>query len=92
MHRNKSPLTGPPINSLSGPTPNVDVVLSICLQSDLPTGQTANKQSFTAKGNVPSQNDHSGPNRGGAQRLPRDRRATKRKGSDSKFSFAPFKH
>ncbi|KAF8106049.1 hypothetical protein N665_0147s0008 [Sinapis alba] len=66
---------------VDGPTPNVDVVLSICLQSDLPTGQTA-KQSFTAKGNVPSQNDPSGPTRGGSQRLPRDRRATKRKGSD----------
>lgn len=59
----------------------MDVVLSICLQSDLPTGQ-ASKQSFTAKGNVPSQNDPSGPiPRGGSQRLPRDRRATKRKGS-----------
>lgn len=23
-----------------GPTPNVDIVLSICLQSDLPTGQS----------------------------------------------------
>lgn len=66
---------------VDGPTPNVDVVLSICLQSDLPTGQTA-KQNFVAKGNVPSQNDPSGPNRGGSQRLPRDRRATKRKGSD----------
>ncbi|KAL0697849.1 hypothetical protein Bca4012_053971 [Brassica carinata] len=65
---------------VDGPTPNVDVVLSICLQSDLPTGQTA-KQSFTAKGNVPSQNDPSGPTRGASQRLPRDRRATKRKGS-----------
>jgi len=66
---------------VDGPTPNVDVVLSICLQSDFPTGQTV-KQSFAAKGNPPSQNDPSGPTRGVSQRLPRDRRATKRKDSD----------
>uniref|UniRef100_A0A1J3CDQ4 Cleavage stimulation factor subunit 77 n=1 Tax=Noccaea caerulescens TaxID=107243 RepID=A0A1J3CDQ4_NOCCA len=66
---------------VEGPTPNVDVVLSICLQSDLPTGQAA-KQSFAVKGNAPSQNDPSGSTRGGPQRLSRDRRATKRKDSD----------
>ncbi|ESQ35021.1 hypothetical protein EUTSA_v10006915mg [Eutrema salsugineum] len=66
---------------VDGPTPNVDVVLSICLQSDLPTVQTA-KQSFAAKGNAPSQNVPSGSTRGGSQRLTRDRRATKRKDSD----------
>ncbi|KAG7592045.1 Tetratricopeptide-like helical domain superfamily [Arabidopsis thaliana x Arabidopsis arenosa] len=66
---------------VDGPTPNVDVVLSICLQSDFPTGQIV-KQSFAAKGNPPSQNDPSGPTRGVSQRLPRDRRATKRKDSD----------
>ncbi|CAH8252663.1 unnamed protein product [Arabidopsis lyrata] len=66
---------------VDGPTPNVDVVLSICLQSDFPTGQIV-KQSFAAKGNPPSQNDPSGPTRGMSQRLPRDRRATKRKDSD----------
>lgn len=62
----------------------MDVVLSICLQSDFPTGQIV-KQSFAAKGNPPSQNDPSGPTRGMSQRLPRDRRATKRKDSDSKL-------
>ncbi|CAN8292789.1 unnamed protein product [Cochlearia groenlandica] len=66
---------------VDGPTPNVDVVLSICLQSDLPTGQTV-KQSFAAKGNATSQNDPSSSTRGGSQRLPRDRRATKRKDLD----------
>ncbi|CAH2037100.1 unnamed protein product [Thlaspi arvense] len=66
---------------VDGPTPNVDVVLSICLQSDLATGQTS-KQSSAAKGNVQSQNDPSGSSRGGSQRLSRDRRATKRKDSD----------
>ncbi|KAL1224078.1 Cleavage stimulation factor subunit 77 [Cardamine amara subsp. amara] len=66
---------------VDGPIPNVDVVLSICLQSDLPTGQTV-KQNFAAKGNVPSQNDPSGSTRSGSQRLSRDRRATKRKDSD----------
>ncbi|XP_010498148.1 PREDICTED: cleavage stimulation factor subunit 77-like [Camelina sativa] len=66
---------------VDGPTPNVDVVLSICLQSDLPTGQNV-KQSFAAKGNASSQNDPSGPTRSGSQRLSRDRRATKRKDSD----------
>ncbi|KFK43960.1 hypothetical protein AALP_AA1G196700 [Arabis alpina] len=64
---------------VDGPTPNVDVVLSICLQCDLPTV----KQSFAAKGNAPGQNDSSGPTRGGPQRgVSRDRRATKRKDSD----------
>lgn len=62
----------------------MDVVLSICLQSDLPTVQTV-KQSFAAKGNAPGQNDPSGPARGGSQRLSRDRRATKRKDSDSEL-------
>ncbi|VVA91694.1 unnamed protein product [Arabis nemorensis] len=66
---------------VDGPTPNVDVVLSICLQSDLPTVQTG-KQSFAPKGNAPGQNDPSGPTRGGSQRVSRDRRATKRKDSD----------
>ena len=28
-----------PCLKFAGPTPNVDIVLSICLQSDLPTGQ-----------------------------------------------------
>ncbi|EOA36535.1 hypothetical protein CARUB_v10011584mg [Capsella rubella] len=66
---------------VDGPTPNVDVVLSICLQSELPTSQNV-KQNLVAKGNAPSQNESSGPNRGGSQRLSRDRRATKRKDSD----------
>ena len=42
-----------------GPTPNVDIVLSICLQSDLPTGQSAkigiSTQVQTGKGGIPSQ-------------------------------------
>lgn len=67
----------------------MDVVLSICLQSDLPTGQNV-KQSLAAKGNAPSQNDPLGPTRGGSQRLSRDRRATKRKDSDSKLSLLMF--
>lgn len=67
----------------------MDVVLSICLQSDLQTGQAA-KQSFAVKGNAPSQNDPSGSNRGGPQRSSRDRRATKRKDSESKLSFFPL--
>lgn len=64
----------------------MDVVLSICLQSDLPTGQTV-KQNFSAKGNAPSQNDPSGSTRSGSQRFSRDRRATKRKDADSKLSL-----
>jgi len=42
-----------------GPTPNVDIVLSICLQSDLPTGQSAktgiSTQVQTGKAGIPSQ-------------------------------------
>ncbi|KAL9276553.1 hypothetical protein ACSQ67_025900 [Phaseolus vulgaris] len=45
--------------AVEGPTPNVDIVLSICLQSDLPTGQSAkigiSTQVQTGKGGIPSQ-------------------------------------
>ncbi|PON91041.1 N-terminal acetyltransferase A, auxiliary subunit [Trema orientale] len=34
--------------AIEGPTPNVDVVLSICLQSDIPTAQTGNGKPGTA--------------------------------------------
>jgi hypothetical protein len=37
-----------PCLKFAGPTPNVDIVLSICLQSDLPTGQSG-------KTGIPSQ-------------------------------------
>ncbi|XP_014512243.1 cleavage stimulation factor subunit 77 isoform X1 [Vigna radiata var. radiata] len=45
--------------AVEGPTPNVDIVLSICLQSDLPTGQSAktgiSTQVQTGKVGIPSQ-------------------------------------
>ncbi|XP_027924446.1 cleavage stimulation factor subunit 77 isoform X6 [Vigna unguiculata] len=45
--------------AVEGPTPNVDIVLSICLQSDLPTGQSAktgiSTQVQTGKAGIPSQ-------------------------------------
>ncbi|KAM7273744.1 hypothetical protein ACFE04_028408 [Oxalis oulophora] len=72
---------------VEGPTPNVDIVLSICLQSDIPIGQTAKPgppQMKPLGGPTPSTSDISGsskshPIQSGSSFRPRDRRPGKRK-------------
>ncbi|XP_010537545.1 PREDICTED: cleavage stimulation factor subunit 77 [Tarenaya hassleriana] len=73
---------------VDGPTPNVDIVLSICLQSDIPTYQTG-RPGFSAKtpsNTSPNPSETSGSTRshpgGPSQRLSRDRRSAKRKDLD----------
>ncbi|KAJ0099429.1 hypothetical protein Patl1_19754 [Pistacia atlantica] len=81
-----------------GPTPNVDVVLSICLQSDIPRGQTGKSGTFPAQtpaGPATSASDVSGSTRshpgpsGSSFKQTRDKQSLKRKDLDSKFML-PF--
>ncbi|KAH7557046.1 hypothetical protein JRO89_XS11G0036000 [Xanthoceras sorbifolium] len=76
--------------AVEGPTPNVDIVLSICLQSDIPTGQTGKSVTAPAQmpaGPAPSTSDISGSNKShpipsGSSFKPRDRQSQKRKDLD----------
>ena len=78
---------------ISGPTPNVDIVLSICLQSDLQTGQTKKSTTLPSQrttGSARSTSDLSGSSKShpipsSASFRPRDRQLGKRKDIDSKF-------
>lgn len=72
---------------ISGPTPNVDIVLSICLQSDLQTGQTKKSTTVPSQrttGPAPSTSDLSGSSKTHPIR-PLNRQLGKRKDLDSKF-------
>ncbi|KAJ0042094.1 hypothetical protein Pint_17119 [Pistacia integerrima] len=84
--------------AVEGPTPNVDVVLSICLQSDIPRGQTGKSGTFPAQtpaGPAISASDVSGSTRshpvpsGSSFKPTRDKQSLKRKDLDSKF-ILPF--
>lgn len=76
-----------------GPAPNVDIVLSICLQSDVPVGKTG--KSGTAQTPMlsgPATSDLSGSSRSrpvpsGSSFKTRDRQSGKRKDRDSTFMF-----
>ncbi|XVF24585.1 hypothetical protein REPUB_Repub13aG0140600 [Reevesia pubescens] len=76
--------------TLEGPTPNVDFVLSICLQNDLPTGQTKKSTTLPSQrttGPVPSTSDLSGSSKShpipsSSSFRPRDRQLGKRKDLD----------
>ncbi|KAI4300979.1 hypothetical protein L6164_034302 [Bauhinia variegata] len=46
--------------AVEGPTPNVDVVLSICLQSDLPTGKSGKTPTQLPAGPTPATSELSG--------------------------------
>ncbi|KAK8629727.1 hypothetical protein V6N13_078556 [Hibiscus sabdariffa] len=68
--------------AVEGPTPNVDIVLSICLQNDLPTGQakkSTNLPSQRTTGPAPSTSDLSGSSK--SHPIPR-RQLGKRKDLD----------
>uniref|UniRef100_A0A2P2JZW6 Cleavage stimulation factor subunit 77 isoform X1 n=2 Tax=Rhizophora mucronata TaxID=61149 RepID=A0A2P2JZW6_RHIMU len=72
--------------AVEGPTPNVDIVLSICLQSDIPTGQIGkpgNSPSPMPAGPAPTTSDLSGskshPVPSASSFRPRDREAGKRR-------------
>ncbi|KAF9685648.1 hypothetical protein SADUNF_Sadunf03G0076300 [Salix dunnii] len=75
---------------VEGPTPNVDIVLSICLQSDLPVGKTGKSgtaQTPMPSGPVPATSDLSGSSRSrpvpsGSSFKTRDRQYGKRKDRD----------
>ncbi|KAF8395611.1 hypothetical protein HHK36_019561 [Tetracentron sinense] len=77
--------------AVEGPSPDVDVVLSISLQSNIPTGQTgksANSSQQFPAGPAPSTSDLSGSNKsrpnpsGSSFKSTRDRQAGKRKDLD----------
>ena len=76
-----------------GPAPNVDIVLSICLQSDIPVGKAG--KSGTAQNPMlsgPATSDLSGSSRSrpvpsGSSFKTRDRHSGKRKDRDSTFMF-----
>ncbi|EOY19416.1 Tetratricopeptide repeat-like superfamily protein isoform 1 [Theobroma cacao] len=76
--------------ALEGPKPNVDIVLSICLQSDLPTGQTKKLTALPSQrttGPAPSTSDLSGSSKShpipsSSSFRPRDRHLGKRKDLD----------
>ncbi|GLT96797.1 hypothetical protein SLE2022_143950 [Rubroshorea leprosula] len=81
----------PAVEVISGPTPNVDIVLSICLQSDLPisqAGKSATSASqMPAGAPTPSTSDLSGSSKshpipGSSSFRPRDRYLGKRKDLD----------
>ncbi|WRX13064.1 hypothetical protein QQP08_005551 [Theobroma cacao] len=74
----------------TGPIPNVDIVLSICLQSDLPTGQTKKLTALPSQrttGPAPSTSDLSGSSKShpipsSSSFRPRERHLGKRKDLD----------
>ncbi|XWS08190.1 hypothetical protein CRYUN_Cryun41cG0058400 [Craigia yunnanensis] len=76
--------------ALEGPIPNVDIVLSICLQSDLQTGQTKKPTTLPSQrttGSARSTSDISGSSKShpipsNASFRPRDRQLGKRKDID----------
>ncbi|KAG5249142.1 suppressor of forked family protein [Salix suchowensis] len=73
---------------VEGPTPNVDIVLSICLQSDLPVGKTGksgatqNPMSSGPATSDPSGSSRSRPVPSGSSFKTRDRQSGKRKDRD----------
>lgn len=78
-----------------GPLPNVDIVLSICLQSDLPVSQSAKPASGKSQmpsGPSPSASDPSGAgkSRAGSSFRTRERQTGKRKDSESKLSLRSY--
>ncbi|CAK7355911.1 unnamed protein product [Dovyalis caffra] len=72
---------------VEGPTPNVDIVLSICLQSDVPIGQTGKSRTALSpmpSGAAPATSDLSGSSKSrpvpsGSSFKTRDRQSGKRK-------------
>ncbi|MBA0577612.1 hypothetical protein Golob_027685 [Gossypium lobatum] len=76
--------------SIEGPAPNVDIVLSICLQNDYPTVQTKKATSLPSQrtaGPAPSTSDLSGSSKShpipsNSSFRPRDRQLGKRKDQD----------
>lgn len=76
-----------------GPAPNVDIVLSICLQSDVPVGKTGKSGTTqTPMLSGPATSDLSGSSRSrpvpsGSSFKTRDRQSGKRKDRDSTFMF-----
>ncbi|CAL9760037.1 unnamed protein product [Musa acuminata subsp. burmannicoides] len=76
--------------AVEGPSPDIDVVLSILLQSSIPTGQTGKPATSLQQmpgGPGPTTSDHSGSiktrmNNGPPHRLPRDGHSGKRKDLD----------
>ncbi|MBA0752862.1 hypothetical protein Gogos_005545 [Gossypium gossypioides] len=76
--------------SIEGPAPNVDIVLSICLQNDYPTVQTKKATSLSSQrtaGPAPSTSDLSGSSKShpipsNSSFRPRDRQLGKRKDQD----------
>lgn len=80
-------------DDLTGPSPDIDVVLSILLQSSIPTGQTGKPATSLQQmpgGPGPTTSDHSGSiktrmNNGPPHRLPRDGHSGKRKDLDSMY-------
>ncbi|KAJ9689213.1 hypothetical protein PVL29_014730 [Vitis rotundifolia] len=83
--------------AVEGPSPDVDVVLSICLQSNVSTGQTGLSTQLAA-GPVPSTSDLSGSSRshpipsGSSFKPMRDRQTGKRKDLDSMCPLYHFQH
>lgn len=83
---------------ISGPAPNVDIVLSICLQNDYPTVQTKKATSFPSQrtaGPATSTSDLSGSSKShpipsNSSFRPRDRQLGKRKDQDSKLLAITF--
>ncbi|XP_020535637.1 cleavage stimulation factor subunit 77 isoform X3 [Jatropha curcas] len=77
--------------TVEGPTPNVDIILSICLQSDIPTGQMGKLGTSAVPlpaGPAPATSDLSGSSKsrpvlsGSSFQQSRDRQSGKRKGVD----------
>ncbi|XVE68511.1 hypothetical protein DITRI_Ditri09bG0073900 [Diplodiscus trichospermus] len=76
--------------ALEGPTPNVDIVLSICLQNDIQSGQTKKSATLPSRrttGPAPSTSDLSGSSKShpvpsSSSFRPRDRQLGKRKDLD----------
>ncbi|XP_022746881.1 cleavage stimulation factor subunit 77 isoform X1 [Durio zibethinus] len=76
--------------ALEGPTPNVDIVLSICLQNDLPTDQAKKSTTIPSQrttGPAPTTSDLSGSSKShpipsSSSFRPRDRQLGKRKDLD----------
>ncbi|PPR82276.1 hypothetical protein GOBAR_AA38437 [Gossypium barbadense] len=87
-----------PMATVVGPAPNVDIVLSICLQNDYPTVQTKKATSLPSQrtaGPAPSTSDLSGSSKShpipsNSSFRPRDRQLGKRKDQDSKLLAITF--
>ena len=86
-------------HEISGPTPDVDIVLSVCLESDLPTVPLVKSGATPAQvsgGPVPTTSDLSGSSKSHAfsnssLKHTRDKQSGKRKDYDS-MSFHSYLH